>query len=71
VIKKEAEKILLVETAQVECKNKSDTNNSRVTGTNSESPGQYLSNLSGKHYMKELQKTAILDTSHLLWEVLT
>jgi len=76
VIKKEAENILqfedlIIETAHVECKNKNDTNNNRLTWTTSKSSRQYLSNLSGKHDMKKLQKTAILGTAHLLWEVLT
>jgi hypothetical protein len=76
VIKKEAEKILqfedlVIETAHVERKNKSDTTNNRVIGTTSNPSRQYLSNLSGKHDMKELQKTAIPDTAHLLGEVLT
>jgi hypothetical protein len=71
VIKKEAEKILqfedlTIERAHVDCKNKSDTNNNRVTGTTSKSSRQKLSNLSGKHDMKELQKTAMLGTAHLL-----
>ena len=30
---------------------------------------QYLSNISGKHEIKELQKTATLGTAHLLREV--
>jgi len=40
-----------------------------VTGTISESLRQYLSNLPEKHEFKEIQKTAILGTSHKLWEV--
>jgi hypothetical protein len=40
-----------------------------VMGTIAKSLRQYLSNLKGK-YIKELQKTAILCTAHLLWEVL-
>jgi hypothetical protein len=76
VIKKEPEKILqsedlITETAHVKCKNKSDATTNKVAGTTSKSSRQYLSNLSGKHDMKELQKTAILGTAHLLWEVLT
>jgi hypothetical protein len=42
-----------------------------VTGTISKSPGQYLSNITGMHKIKELQKTAILCTAHILWNVLT
>jgi hypothetical protein len=41
-----------------------------ATGTISESLRQYLSNVSGKHEIKELQKTAILGTAHILREVL-
>jgi len=39
----------------------------RTTGTTSKS----LSNVSGKHEIKELQKAAILDTAHILRKVLT
>jgi len=41
-----------------------------ATGTISKSLRQYLSNIPGKQEIKELQKTAILGTAHLLWEVL-
>jgi len=43
-----------------------------VTGTISKSLRQYLSNLTGKHEIKELQKkkTAILGTAQILREVL-
>jgi len=37
-----------------------------ATGTISKSFRQYLSNIPGKHEIKELQKTAILDTAHVL-----
>ena len=40
------------------------------TGTISESLRQYLSNIPGKHEIKELQKTAILVTAHILGKVL-
>ena len=40
------------------------------TGTTSKSFRKYLSNISGKNDIKELQKTAIFDTVHILWEVL-
>jgi len=39
----------------VECDSKSDTNNNSVTGTISKSLRQYLSNIPGKHKIKELQ----------------
>ena len=32
---------------------------------------QYLSNILGKHEIRELQNTAILGTAHMLREVLT
>ena len=41
-----------------------------ATGTTSKSLRQYLSNILGKHEIKELQKTAILVTVHILREVL-
>jgi len=41
-----------------------------VTGTISKSLGQYLSNITGKHEIRELQKIALLGTAHLLWTVL-
>jgi hypothetical protein len=41
-----------------------------VTETISKSLRQYLSNIPGKHKIKELQKTAILGNSHILRKVL-
>jgi hypothetical protein len=41
-----------------------------ATGTISKSFRKYLSNVPGKHEVKELQKTAILGTAHILWKVL-
>ena len=41
-----------------------------ATGTISKSLRQYLSNVPGKHEIEELQKTAILDTLHILWKEL-
>jgi len=41
-----------------------------ATGTVSKSFGKYVSNISGKHEVKELQKTAILGTAHTLRKVL-
>jgi len=40
-----------------------------ATGTTSKSLRQYLSNIPGKHEIKELQKTAILGTAHILRKV--
>jgi type I site-specific restriction endonuclease len=45
-----------------------------VTGTITKSLTQYLSNIPGKHEIKELQKTTILASAHThthtLWKVL-
>jgi hypothetical protein len=54
----------------VECKNKSDTNNNRGKRKISKSSRKYLSNIPRKQEIKELQKTAILGTAHILQEVL-
>jgi hypothetical protein len=40
------------------------------TGTISKSFRKYLSNVAGIHEVKELHKTAILGTAHILWKVL-
>jgi hypothetical protein len=42
-----------------------------ATGTISKSLRQYLSNIPRKDEIKELQKTAILGTAHILRKVLT
>ena len=42
----------------------------RATGTISKSFTKYVSNISGTHEVKELQKTAILGTAHILRKVL-
>ena len=41
-----------------------------ATGTVSKSFRKYVSNIPGKHELKELQKTAILGTAHTLRKVL-
>ena len=41
-----------------------------ATGTISNSFRKYMSNISGKHEVKELRKTAILGTAHMLRQVL-
>jgi len=41
-----------------------------ATGTISKSLRQYLSNLQGKHKIKEMQKTAIQGTAQLLCTIL-
>jgi hypothetical protein len=42
----------------------------KATGTISKSFRKYLSNKPGKHEVKELQKTAIFGTAHILRKVL-
>ena len=42
----------------------------RANGTISKSLGQYLSNITRKHEIKELQKTAASGTPYILWKVL-
>jgi hypothetical protein len=42
-----------------------------ATGTISKSFRKYVSNITGNHEVKELQKTAILGTAHILRKVLT
>ena len=41
-----------------------------ATGTISKSFRKYVSNIPGNHEVKELQKTAILGTAHILRKVL-
>ena len=41
-----------------------------ATGTISKSFRKYMSNIPGKHEVKELQKTATFDTAHILRKVL-
>jgi hypothetical protein len=76
VIKKEAEKILKYKDLKVEIQRMWNvkTNVKPVvigaTGTISKSLTKYLSNVPGIHEVKELQKTAILGTAHILRKVL-
>jgi len=41
-----------------------------ATGTISKSFRKYVSNIPVKHEVKELQKTAMMGTAHILWKVL-
>jgi len=41
-----------------------------AAGTISKSLTQCLSNMPGKHEIKELQKITVLFTAHILWKVL-
>jgi hypothetical protein len=76
VIKKEAEKILKYKDLIIEIqhmwnvKTKVTSVIIGATGTISESFRRYLCSIPGKHNIKELQKTAILGTAHILREVL-
>jgi len=76
VIKKDAEKILKYKdlTIEIQCMWNVKTKVIPViigaTGTVSELFRKYVSNIPGKHEVKELQKTAILGTAHILRRVL-
>jgi hypothetical protein len=76
VIKKEEEKILKYKDLIIEIQRMWNvkTNVTPVitgaTGTISKSFRKYLSSIPGKHDIKELQKTAILGTAHILRNVL-
>jgi hypothetical protein len=76
VIKKETEKILKYKDLIIEIermwnvKTKVTPVITGATGTISKSFRKYLSNVPGKHGIKELQKTAILGTAHTLREEL-
>jgi len=56
----------------VECETKSDTSNKRDDWNLCKITHRYLSNITGKHEIKELQKLAILGIAHIfvLWKVL-
>jgi hypothetical protein len=51
--------------------NNNNNNNKGATGTISKSFREYVSNISGNYKVKELEKTAILGTAHILRKVLT
>ena len=76
VIKKEGEKILNYKglTIEIQCMWNANTKLIPViigaTGTMSKSFRKYVSNIQGKHEVKELQKTTILRTAHILRKVL-
>jgi hypothetical protein len=76
VIRKEVEKILKYEdlTLEIQCMWNVKTNVFPViigsTRTISTSFRKYLSNVPGIHEVKELQKTSILGTAHILRKVL-
>jgi len=76
VIKKEAEKILKYKdlTTEIQCMSNVKTKTLPViigaTGTISKSFRKYVSNIPGKHEVKELQKTDVLGIAHILRKVL-
>ena len=55
----------------MEGKNKGDSSNNRSDWDHFKSFRKYISNIPGNHEVKELQKTAILGTAHILRKVLT
>ena len=77
VIKKEAEKILKYKDLTIEIQRMWNVKTRVVpviigaTGTISKSFRKYVSNIPGNHDIKELWKTAILGTAHILRKVLT
>jgi len=76
VIKKETEKILKYKDLTIEIQRMWNVKPKvlpviiTATGTISESFRQYVSNIPGKHEVKELHNTAILGTAHILQKVL-
>jgi hypothetical protein len=76
VIKKKAEKILKYKDLITETQHMWNVKAKVIpviigaTGTISKSLGQYLSNIPVKHEIKDLQRTAMLRTAHILRKVL-
>ena len=76
VIKKIAEKILKRKDLTIEIQRTWNIKTKVIpviigtTGTISKSFRNYVRNIPGKHEVKELQKTAILSTAHILQKVL-
>ena len=77
VIKKEAEKILKYKDLTIEIQRMWKVKKRVIpviigaTGTISKSFRKYISNIPGNHEVKEVQKTAILGTAHVLRKMLT
>ena len=76
VIKKEAEKILKYKGLTIEIQRMCNVKTKVIpviigaTGTISKTFRKYASNIPGNHEVKELQKTSILGTAHILRKVL-
>ena len=77
IVIKEAEKILKYKALTIEIQRMWNVKTKVIsviigaTGTMSKSFRKYVSNISGNREIKELQKTAILGTAHILRKVLT
>ena len=77
MIEKEAEKILKYKYLTIEIHRMWKVKTRVIpaiigaTGTISKSFRKYISNIPGNHEVKELHKTAILGTAHILRKVLT
>jgi hypothetical protein len=77
VVKKEAEKMLIYKDLTIEIKRMWNVKTRVIpviigaTGTISKSFRKYVSNIPGNHEARELQKTAILGTAHIIRKVLT
>jgi hypothetical protein len=75
VIKKEAEQILKYKDLTIEIQHMWNVKTSMIpviigaTGTISKSFRKYVSTIPGNHDVRELQKTAILGTAHILRKV--
>ena len=76
MIKKEGDKILKHKDLTIEIQRMWNVKSKVIpviigaTGTISNLFRKYVSNIPGKHENKEVQKTAILDTAHILRKVL-
>jgi len=76
VIKKETEKIVKYKDLTIEIQRMWNVKTKVIpvitgaTGTISKSFRKYVSNIPGKHEVKELQKTVTLGTAHILRKVL-
>jgi hypothetical protein len=76
-IKKEAEKILKYKDLTIEIQRMWNVKTRMIpviiaaTGTISKLFRKYVSNILGNHAVRELQKTAILGTAHIVRKVLT
>ena len=76
MIKKEADKILNYKDLTIEIQRMWNVKTKVIpviigaTGTISKTFRKYVSNIRGKHEVKELKKTSILGTAHILRKVL-